>query len=911
MLKLRSRSSAIALAAIMLASGAIFAPTASAEHIVPPPSCFEQVDVDVLIVMDISGSMLDENKIQAAKDASEALLDNLGPDDQSGLVAFSTGVAMPRNLNPLHVGPFPSTDWHVDQQTAGGFTAIWKGMRMARFELINQPHIDPAPYSHASRIGVPGTKQAIVLLSDGEQTIGGGDPVTEANLARSAGIEIFAVGLGTAIPPPAQVVLQQIASSGSHYFVSPDPADLPDIFRRISFLLRDVAAPSIDIVRPDFPARLYRNDAVLGASPFPLPTAANSLSPHAVAGDDCYLEDVEFFVDEYAAGGLAATIPLGAVHAPAARLQDDGSTRAVFAPAPYVCGARVGPHVFRVVATDWLGRTATDSATFQCIVEHVTSDATSVYSRTTNPDDPTVVALGAHLGGGLGSQTRWILNFSTMTPTEIEVSNGYDTVSGRQDLVDWARNASARSRLERVVVGALPLDVSVLETRACASVNTDPARPDLGVAFRPATCYGHEKWRVDREPLGRGAVRAVLDTFGATASTLLPGACQTGTLTPTPGSPTVERCWEHRIVVPEPPPVGTTICVGCPQRESGIEILVNERIRVTSAAASEITVNGLHVLAQRPAARSELIISQSYAGASLLGASALMGPWRALDFERDAGVPGDASDAIAAPMPLAPGVYGARLARPGDWDAYGTTVQLGEKVHAFVQPSNKQTVRVGALPATPSVDPTPLTDLRVELYDPTLRLRDSKVALATGVGTQVELNVDVPGTWVVVVRPFNDSQVTDYTMALTVGPAPRTDDNDALTLQEAGATCLDGVFIGPGVHIGTIEDKDADASDWYRFRLFEGQSLALLLRPGDTIDSAMMRLRFFDPACREIGGVGVAAIPGGFKGSPSLLLYDVPVGGDGIYRAVVEYDEGIGTYELVLATTETAVWGRV
>lgn len=910
----KRESVAVLLVGLFLASSPGVLPGADASHVPPKPTCLGQVDIDIAIVMDTSGSMNDGGKMAAAQTAAAALLANLGPQDQSALVTFDTGVALPRNLTFDHTGPFPSTESYVNLETAGGLTAIWKGVRMARYELINQPYVPPGPYSGDSRIGIPGTKQAMVVLSDGDQTVGGGDPVVEAALAKGDGIEIFTVALGTALSQSGTDTLKAVASTLDHYFESPDPQDLPAIFQRISYLLRDVADPTVDLVRPIAPPRLYYNDAAIGPSPVALPAVKNAIRPHAVADDDCLVEEVAIEVDEYQGTTFLGTMSLGAVHATANLLQDDGTLRPVYAADVYQCGDAVGPHRIRVTVTDWLGRTVTDTGLFVCIREYVTADATALYTRLTNPDDPTVEAAGIHLNGGTGPQERWLHNVSSAAPA-YNIATGYDQARGHDDPdADRFRAATARSRLENVFVDPLSIEVTLLETRACASLNTDPARPEFGPPFRGTTCYRHDTYRIDEDPVGMG-VAAKLD---ATVRTLLalagqPG-CETGQLTPgDPGSPTVTHCWEARVFVPDPASAsagGGRGCRFCPQ-SSGIEILLGERFQVDGATTWEVTVNGLHVIAERPQARWELILAQSYAGASLLGPDALVGPWRSLDRERDAGLPGDAPDTLATPMVLAKGAYGARLARADDVDVYATTVSLGEKVHVAVVPSNQQSATLFTLPSATTAT-TPLTAVRIELYDPNLVLRDAKESLLPGVPTQVELNVDVPGTWTFAVRlPARGGPTTDYTLTVAVTPAPATRDNDALTLQDAGETCLDGLFVGPGVHLGAIEDKDADPSDWYRFRLFEGQIAILALRPGDTLDSTDLRLRFFDPHCNEIGGVSTLLLPGGFKGSPDSIVYSVPVGGDGIYRAAVEYVNGLGTYELVLGTSEAAILGGV
>lgn len=860
-------------------------PFASSESAINP-GCFLQVDVDVALVVDTSGSMNDQGKLPAALSAGSAFLAQLQPNDQSALVTFNTSVTLVKGLSNLHTGPAPSTDYYLSQQTATGLTALWMGIRMAHYELINQPHANPAPYSGLSRYPNAGghSKQAIVLLSDGEQTVGPNDPITEAAAAKAHGIEVFTIALGTAFAGNSLSVLENVSTDKAHAFVSPTNAQLKPLFLRISGLIRDIAAPTVDIARPtNVPASLYVNDIAVAAAPFAapynIPTVKNTLTPYALANDDCVVDHVDFFVDQRNdAGMFAGTVPLGTAFTATTLVLDNGSIVTGYAAGTYRCDGLVGPHTIRAIATDWLGKVKTTTATFQCIVERITADASVAYARATDPVDPTVTAQGAHLGGGLGVRTTWVQNASITTPLVAEVASGYDRVNGTLLGGDMARVADARSRVERVMLDALGLDFTVIETTACAKLNSDWSRP-LPARFVATTCSGNATWRADSDPTG---------LLGFIVPTVLPGGC----FTTVESGATVQRCWEQGFVGPS------------------IQVLLNERVVVTGPAASEVTMNGVDIIIERPEGRAELVLAQSYAGASYLGSRLLQGPWLALDRERDAGVPGDAPDSPAAAWPLSPGVYAARLARASDADAYSTKVALGEKVHALVVPSNKESVSVGTLPNVVPNGPG-TRGVTVELYDPDLVLRDAKTSLLLGLPTQVELNVDKAGTWVVVVRLPNSSLPTDYAFTLTVTPVALTHADDALSLQDAGADCLHGLFVGPGVHVGTLEDKTADASDWYRFQLFEGETATLLLRPGDTLDSTSMRLRVFDPQCQELPVVTKMALVGGLKGGPSQASYTAPVGGGGIYRAAIEYDNGIGTYELALATGQTGVLWRL
>ena len=76
----------------------------------------------------------------------------------------------------------------------------------------------------------PENVSAIILLSDGANSAGR-DPLNAANEAKAVGIQIFTIGLGSDVDANQ---LLQIASSPSHYFFAPTPADLTSIYQTLA-----------------------------------------------------------------------------------------------------------------------------------------------------------------------------------------------------------------------------------------------------------------------------------------------------------------------------------------------------------------------------------------------------------------------------------------------------------------------------------------------------------------------------------------------------------------------------------------------------------------------------------------------------------------------------------------------------
>ncbi len=177
---------------------------------------------DVMLVIDRSGSMGGQ-PLADAKEASKTFVDMLSlPPDQVGLVSFESWATLDQELTTSQV----SITQAIDNLAAGGGTNIGAAIDLATQELTGTRHI-------------PSNAQVMILLSDGY----GGDPIPAAERAKSAGIRVIVIGLGTGVN---ESLLQGIATSPSDYYHAPTSADLADIFGliggggRFSFHLTDL-----------------------------------------------------------------------------------------------------------------------------------------------------------------------------------------------------------------------------------------------------------------------------------------------------------------------------------------------------------------------------------------------------------------------------------------------------------------------------------------------------------------------------------------------------------------------------------------------------------------------------------------------------------------------------------------------
>jgi Ca-activated chloride channel family protein len=183
----------------------------------------------VVLLVDVSGSMraadVKPTRLGAAQKAMASFADSVPKGVKVGLVSFSTGpnllVIPTTDRTLLHEG--------IDLLSPEAGTAIGDGLALA-IQTVKSS-VGGAPRSKDGKI--PG---AIVLLSDGAQTRGDLTPLQGADLARTAGIRVFTVALGTdngTLDPGAFGFGQGGFGGGPQrrFPVRPDPVTLAAIAR--------------------------------------------------------------------------------------------------------------------------------------------------------------------------------------------------------------------------------------------------------------------------------------------------------------------------------------------------------------------------------------------------------------------------------------------------------------------------------------------------------------------------------------------------------------------------------------------------------------------------------------------------------------------------------------------------------
>lgn len=197
--------------------------------------------IDIVLCLDISGSMLAQdfspNRMEAAKKVASDFIDGR-PTDRIGLVIFS-GESFTMSPLTSDRSVLKNQLFSVESGLLEDGTAIGSGLATS----VERLRSSKSP------------SKVIILLTDGENNGGLIDPNTAKEIAKSVGVRVYTIGVGTEgfAPMPIQtaggVVIQrekvsideklltQIANeTGGKYFRAKDNESLSSIYKEIDQL---------------------------------------------------------------------------------------------------------------------------------------------------------------------------------------------------------------------------------------------------------------------------------------------------------------------------------------------------------------------------------------------------------------------------------------------------------------------------------------------------------------------------------------------------------------------------------------------------------------------------------------------------------------------------------------------------
>jgi Ca-activated chloride channel family protein len=215
----------------------------------------------VILAFDVSGSMaatdMAPSRIAAAKAAARGFVKRQPATVRVGVVAFSGSGLTTQQPTADRARVLAA----IDQLTPQGATALARGLQTSLSAIAGKTvelgGSDGSVEPQGQDLGFHGSA-AVILLSDGENTAGP-DPIDVADLASTAGVRVYPIGLGspegtvlqidgfqvaTALDEP---LLRKIASTtDGHYYAAADEKALAKIYGSID-LAWTVRAEHVEI----------------------------------------------------------------------------------------------------------------------------------------------------------------------------------------------------------------------------------------------------------------------------------------------------------------------------------------------------------------------------------------------------------------------------------------------------------------------------------------------------------------------------------------------------------------------------------------------------------------------------------------------------------------------------------------
>jgi Ca-activated chloride channel family protein len=206
----------------------------------------------VVLAFDVSGSMaakdIAPSRIAAAKRAARAFVRRQPATVRVGVVAFSSSGLVTQQPTRDRTKVLAA----IDQLTPQGGTALGRGLQTSLSAIAGKAvQLDTSNGSveaEGQDLGFHGST-AVILLSDGENTVRP-DPVRVAEIASTAGVKVYPIGLGspqgtvldidgfqvaTALDEP---MLREIASTtDGRYFAAADEKELSEVYGSIDLSL--------------------------------------------------------------------------------------------------------------------------------------------------------------------------------------------------------------------------------------------------------------------------------------------------------------------------------------------------------------------------------------------------------------------------------------------------------------------------------------------------------------------------------------------------------------------------------------------------------------------------------------------------------------------------------------------------
>jgi Ca-activated chloride channel family protein len=215
----------------------------------------EIVDRDIVVVLDVSGSMEGEKMVQA-REAAAYVVDHLNPNDRFAMVSFSTGVRLWSNqLEAMSAEARADAQEWIKRLDAGGSTDINRALLEAMALLSASSEADSARPAY------------ILFLTDGLPTQGEIDPwrildnaLTNAPAEQS--VRLFSFGVGYDVNTQLLDTLSKELGGRSSYVLPDERID-----EAVSEFYQGISTPVLTNVTVDFGDEIVVDELY----PYPLP----------------------------------------------------------------------------------------------------------------------------------------------------------------------------------------------------------------------------------------------------------------------------------------------------------------------------------------------------------------------------------------------------------------------------------------------------------------------------------------------------------------------------------------------------------------------------------------------------------------------------------------------------------------
>lgn len=172
--------------------------------------------LNLTVVVDVSGSMATENKIEFVRDGLELLIDGMRDGDKFGLVTYSDAAEVRFAMDAVELNR-AAVRTQVEQLVADGATNLYDGLELGYQEAQNNYEV--------------ARQNRVIVLSDGEPTSGITDSASILEMSKaynSDGIGLTSIGLGTSFNAALMRDLS-LQADGNFYFLE-DSGAVSEVF---------------------------------------------------------------------------------------------------------------------------------------------------------------------------------------------------------------------------------------------------------------------------------------------------------------------------------------------------------------------------------------------------------------------------------------------------------------------------------------------------------------------------------------------------------------------------------------------------------------------------------------------------------------------------------------------------------